>query len=388
MTDAKQDPGVSPATTERRDFGTIIRRKDSRFLWVRYWAGGEKPHEESSHSTSVKVAEKLLARRQAELGLGVFTAPSMLRKKFEKVVELLHEDYRDNARRSTARLDFSLAHLTRAFAGVRLAAIDTDRLAAYKREREAAGAAPATIRLELGTLKHGLRLALGRKQLASVPSFPKLAPSKSRQGFFEPAEVDALMAELPDYLRPVVQFLYLTGWRKMEALNLTWDRVDFEQGEVRLEKGTTKNGEARVFPFAVLPELKALLEHQRDVARETSRRTGAIVTHVFHREGKRLRRDFYYPWHNACAAAASTKKGALAIVRFPQLADRIPHDFRRTACRNLIRAGVPEHVAMELTGHKTREIFRRYDIVDQRDLAAAVEKLAAYHAQQRTAAAQ
>jgi integrase len=82
---------------------------------------------------------------------------------------------------------------------------------------------------------------------------------------------------------------------------------------------------------------------------------------VFHRDGEPIK-NFRKAWDTACTTAGCP--------------DRIPHDFRRIAVRNLVRAGVPEKIAMGITGHKTRSVFDRYDIVDEADLRSALGQLA------------
>ena len=115
-----------------------------------------------------------------------------------------------------------------------------------------------------------------------------------------------------------------------------------------------------MFPFDVLPELRDLLEEQAAVTKTVEQRQGQIVRLVFHRDGRPIK-DFRRAWKTACEAAGCP--------------GRIPHDFRHTTVRNLIRAGVSDKVAMELTGHKTRSVFDRYDIANEADLREGVRKL-------------
>ena len=128
-----------------------------------------------------------------------------------------------------------------------------------------------------------------------------------------------------------------------------------------LEPGTTKNAEGRWLPYELLPELATVIDEQW-TAHERLRKAGVICPWVFHREGTPIT-AFRKAWHAACTTAGVPGK--------------IPHDFRRTAVRNLVRAGVPDSIAMKITGHKMRSVFDRYDIVNEADLRDAVGKLAA-----------
>ncbi len=162
-------------------------------------------------------------------------------------------------------------------------------------------------------------------------------------------------------LGDAVQFMFITGWRsRSEVLPLTWAQVDFQGGFVRLEPGTTKNNEGRAFPL--IPELRALLERRQAITRRCERAQDRIIAHVFHRYGKPIK-SLRRAWKTACKDAG--RPGLLL------------HDLRRSAVRNLERAGISRSVAMKLTGHKTEAVYRRYAIVAESDLREAGAKLAA-----------
>jgi integrase len=133
---------------------------------------------------------------------------------------------------------------------------------------------------------------------------------------------------------------------------------NFGAGEVRLDPGKTKNGEGRTFPTT--RELREVLEQQRVITENLQRRIKVVCPHVFHRSGRPIR-SFRVAFRTACAEAGCP--------------GRVLHDFRRTAVRNLVLAGIPERVAMQMTGQKTRSVFERYNIVSAGDLREAVRRL-------------
>ncbi len=144
-------------------------------------------------------------------------------------------------------------------------------------------------------------------------------------------------------------------------LDLQWKQIDWESNTIRLAIGTTKSKRGRTFPFGSYPALKSLLERQRDYTEKWEQLTGQIIPWVLHRQGHQIR-NYYAAWRSACKRAS--------------LEGRIVHDFRRTAIRNMVRAGIPKHTAMQLSGHRTASVFDRYDIHDLQDREEATAKLA------------
>jgi integrase len=265
-----------------------------------------------------------------------------------------------NGRRSIGRLPFSLAHLRPVFDVRRAVHVTTADVMTYITQRQAAGAKNATINRELAALKRAYALGLAAERIHRAPRFRMLQEDNVRQGFFEREQMVAVRAGLPDYLRGLITVAYVTGWRiQSELLPLQWRQVDFAAGTLRLEPGTTKNREGRV--FVMTAELQATLEAQRAATEVLQRRRGLIIPWVFHRRGKPIG-GFRKAWAKACAQVG--------------VPGRIPHDLRRSAVRNLERAGVPRSVAMKMVGHKTEAIYRRYAIVDEAMLREGAERLA------------
>jgi integrase len=344
----------------KRGEGCIYQVKNSANWYVKYYFGG-KYYVEASGSSDRKIAEKILKDRLAKKMLGRLV-PGAARITFEDMEQYILDDYKTNGKKSLDRVKISLANLREYFAGYRAESITTDKINYYKRERQAEGAANASINRDLSALKRMFNLAIQAGKLSHRPYVPMLREKNARSGFFEANDFLKLRDVLPSYLKPMVTFAYYTGWRKAEILNLRWNQVDLQERIIRLNADQTKNGTGRL--VAVEGELLGVLEAQweaRKVDQSPSQLTTLICPFVFHNRGRPIK-DFRSAW--------------ITGLTITKLTGKIFHDLRRTAVRNMVRAGVPERVAMEISGHKTRSVFDRYNIVSEDDLREAATKTA------------
>jgi integrase len=335
-------------------------------LWLKYRDALGVVRRQSSGTSNEAEARRQLKRLEGAAVEGKVIAPRADKVTVRELADDLVAEYAANARGSAERLTFSLAHLLPALGHQKAVSLTSAHVTAYSLQRQQAGAANATVNRELAALKRMLRLALQGEKIARAPHIAMLQEDNVRKGFFEHDQYVSVRRHLPEALRPVIEFAYITGWRtKSEVLPLQWRQVDFEAGTVHLEVGSTKNREGRT--FFLTPELRACLDAQRTATAALQREQGAVVPHVFHRGGRPIL-DLRGAWRKACASAG--------------VPGRIPHDFRRTAVRNLERAGVPRSTAMAMVGHKTEAVYRRYAIVDAAMLKEGAAKLALLHAGQ------
>jgi len=355
-------------------------------------------HHEKAPVDTKSAAVEFLIRRKSEVLAGVFKPQAKQETlTYERMREGLLDYYEMEGLRTLrrtkkkgqdgqhARYLSSLNHLDDFFRNYRAIKIDTAKVEEFRLARKRANGSDVSVNRSLSLLRRMFRLAVEAKKLRAeyVPIF-KFAKEPKRKGFVNRDAFRKLRDNLPERLRPVATLLYTTGMRLGEVRNLRWDRVDFVAGKVRLQDEDTKNGEARTIPL--LREALDALSLVR-----AQEKGGHFVF-----GGSIPLGHFRKAWYTACSKAGlgnfswfcptcdperktvSEVKAKCPTCKTPmtrKYRGLIPHDLRRSAVRNYVRAGVYEDVAMKLVGHKTRAMLTRYNIIDERDIEEAVKKL-------------
>ena len=339
-----------------RGTGSLYQQKDSAVWWIKYHRNG-RSFRESTRTTDKRKASRALAKRLAEINTGSFVGPVHERITVGELAEDLFRDYRINGRKTTSDVQTRWRlHLEPFFATRRVAEVTSDLVAKYVDQRQLEKAQNATINREMAALKRMFRIGMYSTppKVLRLPKFPKLAEDNVRKGFLEDAQYEKLIGYCPDvWFRTLVEMGRTYGWRISELINLKVKQVDVNARIIRLEPGTTKNKDGRevTMTTAVHALLTQFVEGKSADDAVFMRSDGVPV------------RDFRNMWAKATEAAG-----------VPGL---LFHDLRRTAARNLRRAGIAEGVIMKIGGWRTRSVFERYAIVSQTDIADALRKLEA-----------
>jgi integrase len=338
--------------------------------WIRYCGprrdGTWGEIRESAADTRAKAEkvrkERLLGVENHKRGIRKFQGPQQEKATVGELLDNLQRDHETRRLKAIRETKNHIKPVREFFGFDRAVRVTTARIEDYiAHRREEDDAADATIDNETGILHRAFKLAAEAGLVAWVPKVPRLVKghANAREGFVERAQHERILPELPSQvLRDWAIWAYGTGMRFGSMQALTWSGYNRETGTFRLPHKSSKTGRGLVLKLQKSPELAGVIER-----RLADRMPGCDL--VFHRRGQRVG-EFYTTW---CRALERAKLPHFTI-----------HDYRRTAVHNMVAAGIPERVAMAISGHLTRAIFDRYNIVQERDLDDAMEKRTAYEA--------
>ncbi len=314
--------------------GTVYQRQGTKKWWLKFYVDGKPVRESSGKEDRDEALERLKVR--------IGESKPKDKRSIGVLLDGLVEDYEINDKSVDWAKLLVETHLRPHFGAMRAEKLSKQDVRTYILKRRNLGRKNATINRELSLLRRAFNLAE-----VPFPKVQKLEENNVRRGFQSPESFAQLLSKLPEHLRPIAVLAYETGCRRGEILGLKWEQVDLDNSVIRLEAGETKNGEGRIIPLT-----DSVVRALRYIPKESE--------FVFTYRGKPIK-SIKSGWGNAC------REAKLPGVLF--------HDLRRTAVRNYSRARVPERVIMSITGHKTRSVFDRYNIVDEADLHDGVQKL-------------
>ena len=348
----KQNEQEQPEAKRRHGAGRVFPR--GSVLWIAYSLRGRE-FRESAKTDDPKKAERFLKHRVKEtgadsIGAKPFVPPQSQRLTVNELLDALERDLRLRGKSSPSVIS-NVKHLCNHFGAMRAVDVNADSVARYIEGLLAEEYSNASVNRKTQLLGQSYKLAIRTKRLGEIPYIQHLSETgNARQGFFCEAEIRRVATHLPNYLSDVALFGFMSGWRRGEILSLEWTDVDNDC--IRLRAEHSKNGEGRVLVLA--GELAEIIER---------RRVQAFGSLVFQHNGRGIV-DLRKAWGTACRLAG--------------IKGRLFHDLRRSAVRNMIRAGVSEHTAMRISGHKTHAMLNRYNIVSETDLRTALETTQEY----------
>ena len=348
--------------------GRVYKRGET--YWIEFWHKGTR-HRTSAKTSNKREARQRLRIRQAELALGTFRGLTAERARVEHILSLIVDDYQESNRPSLPQLLSRVEkHLKPRLGKIRCAEFGKDDVRRYKAHRRAKGGRTATVNRELEVLRRAFRLGSENKPplVAYLPIIKLDSEDNIRTGFVEDSRYTALRDALNRHLRLMAVIGYHTGLRAGIIRGIEWEWVDLKAANIRLPKGVHNKRNPALVP--IYGDMGAELE----MAKAEHDEFWPACPFVVHIRGRQVNPDITHQsgWRSACKAA--DVEGLLF------------HDLRRSAIRNMRRAGIPENEAMAISGHRTRSVFQRYDIISEKDIERAAAKLEALQVRERAGA--
>ena len=333
--------------------GSLFQRGKKGIWYYQAWVDGQQFGPYSSKST-----DRRIAQRELDKLLGKRARGELSRASGDKVFisDLLADYliYADERLKSARIIRWVVeGHLIPKLGRVRIGACDVKRLRLYRKERMQEGADDTTINRELSYLRAAWKRALKEGFVASAPYFPITQEDNARQGFITEAQFLDFLSHSRIELRPFAVLAYYGGLRRGEIITLLLTDLDLKHGYVSIRPEVAKNKTGRIVPITDGPMLEWLTWAYKN------RKQGQEFVVVWEDGRPFTERDFYEAWHAAAKAAG--------------IPNYIPHDSRRSASRNMRNEGISQKVRMQIMGHKTDALDRRYNIVDHSDAALVKE---------------
>lgn len=381
-------------TKRERGSGRLFQRGST--WWCQYYDRGRQIRL-STGETDEKKAERFLRKKIGAIANGIQEDSRSLR--YETLRDAYLDDYVVNGKKSLRRdrdgnpyLE-SVKRLDPFFAGCRVIEIGSDLMRQFQHEMQAEGYANGSINRSLAALRKMFTLAHRDGRLRNLPYFPMLPESKPRTGTMPQEKYAELLAGLPDYLRPVTMIGHRTGMRLGEILALRWKNIVWMDRIIQIED--SKNGEPREIPFS--SELEGTLRKQYALRQGECDRVCFRVDPRGHARGIG---DFRKVWRRVCVKLGLGKwepkfdAAGNPVYAPPRYAHSRPkqkmvytglifHDLRRSFITAAEHAGAPRHEAMQISGHKTEAVYKRYAITNRVQRRAALETIEQFRAEQK-----
>jgi len=325
--------------------------------YIDYYINGSRKREKIGQSK--KLAQTVLKKRKIEIAEGRYLdikqdnriAFRELAMKYLQLPEV-------KSKRSYSRDEISVRELISHFGDRKLNTITPSLIKGYKqhrlqqpsKRRLGQNITPATVNRELACLKHIFNLFIANQVIESNPAkFVKMCKENNeRDRVLSKEEFEGLLESVPSFIGDILLVAYYTAMRVSEILYLTWDRVDLKGGFIRLKAEDTKTREGRAIPLnnALTSILKGCIRH--------------------------LHHDYVFTHNNEPIKYSKLRYHFERGVQKAGIEDFIPHDFRHTCITNWRKQGHDYFKIMKASGHKTMNVFKRYNTVDEEELKSLV----------------